>query len=166
MFLCYRHGLSNLQLMLFYGFALDNNPFVSYQFSLDLPQDSNSYALKSQILQLSASLSLDQCLGYNPSIQEYNTFPNELIMSLRLLLATDAEMKGATATKFSRTLSNETEENVKATLAFLLKGLMESLPMIQVNKSHPDDRLHFSWVYVKCLRKVLVEAIVRSRKLP
>jgi hypothetical protein len=131
------NDLANWQLVLHYGFCLENNPFDRVNLSLDPDslqddEDSELQVRKELFLELChEDLLLDHSLGAD--------VPKELWATLRLLLATRDELEGITIANIQErlidnALSLENEERCQA----CLKGMLHQLSQSMIREDEGD----------------------------
>ncbi|KAJ3283126.1 hypothetical protein HDU79_009410 [Rhizoclosmatium sp. JEL0117] len=153
--IAYHDGAPNWFLLTHYGFAIQNNPQETVQVTFDdgnEEEDEQAMALKEQkesLLQIAATelglpLGRDQEFGpappidSKPSSPEEAGIPSNMIMSLRILVANDQDLRTVSnetiSAKIQEPLSSENEEKVFEMVDLMAQTLLGMYP-----SSYEDD---------------------------
>ncbi|CAF3549000.1 unnamed protein product [Rotaria sordida] len=164
----YNNELANWQLLLYYGFTIENNPLDSIL--LELKMDSNdTYEMEMKKILL-LNLSEDLCLEHELKITENEPIISEnLLATLRLIVMSNEELEQFNISNLNQLLSSmvsvDNERRVLNKLLIFLNELKdvpytttleENLNRFQSNQLNDDER--YSLIYLIGQKQILDNA--------
>ncbi|CAF0730316.1 unnamed protein product [Adineta steineri] len=164
----YNNELANWQLLLYYGFAIENNPFDSILLEIKMdPNDTYEMEMKKMLL---LNLSEDLFLDHELKISENEPIISEnLLATLRLIVMTNEELEQYNLSNLDELLSSivniDNEQRALNKLLEILNDikevqftttLEESLNRFQSNQLDDDER--YSLIYLIGQKQIIENA--------
>ncbi|KAK3237985.1 hypothetical protein CYMTET_51970 [Cymbomonas tetramitiformis] len=155
-------ALPNIQLALFYGFVIEDNPYDVIKVTLEPDPDDPLHQPKTNLLE-KLGLPTEHMIGRGRSRQ----LPTKLLAALRILLLDEEEVLRLPALDPLRApVGKKNEHMVMETLVGLLEGLLEALPVESVAGQADldkdlvlDDDIALIQKYCSSERALLAEAL-------
>lgn len=144
--LCISYGaLANWQLLLHYGFTIQNNSEDSIMLSLQVPDDDSPQLHTRKMLFLNMNMQGDLDVHHTLSIT--NPLPLDLLASARLLLLNEEEGEGVTVqnANFSKRISVRNENAVVANLTSLLEAMLSGFDLFEDGDGEGLQQDSFAW---------------------
>lgn len=164
----YNSDLSNWQLLLYYGFTIENNPFDSIILELKFNEDED-YEMemkKMLLINLNDDLSLDHELKLT---EDESIISDNLLASLRLVVMTDKELEEYNISNIEKLFSTKVNvDNERRALTKLLNmlndikevsftnTLEENLERFQSKQLNDDER--YSLIYLIGQKRIIEKA--------
>lgn len=161
-------ALPNIQLALFYGFVIEDNPYDVINVTLEPDPDDPLHDPKAKLLK-KLELPTEHIIGRGRSRQ----LPTKLLAALRILLMDEDEiLRLPSLDPLRAPVGKRNEHMVMETLTGLLKGLLEALPAEsvagQANMDKdlvPSDDIALIQKYCSSERALLAEALENCTRL-
>ncbi|KAJ3046326.1 Histone-lysine N-methyltransferase setd3 [Rhizophlyctis rosea] len=166
--------LSNEELLLHYGFAMENNQLDRVVIGLEIPEDETDYTLevRKALLLDAAEVETADDVGIKlegHALAKGGGVPTGLLMTLRLLLANSEELEGITThnvvERLSQALSARNEGVVFNSLRQIAEGMLMGYPEhegIADRKGLGREEVvweHSAAIYVRSQKEILEEVI-------